>query len=231
MMRIRSVCLAAALAALLPLSCSSILPVSQAPLYYRLVYEPQPVHCDRSFSGGVRVWPFTEASPFGHSEMTVLENGGKVAFSSTNRWVSAPGTLVAQSLIRDLTLEGVFPQVVSGESPLVVPYEITGRVFEFGWRKEKSSGKAVLKAEVCLVRRTGAPEVILRHVYEVESKPFGENSADSFAAAMSEAVGRFSREVRLGLCKAAVQAAKASSAPDCGASVPPAETKEGTGSW
>jgi hypothetical protein len=134
MMRILYVCLAAGLA-VVPLSCGFILPVSPAPLYYRLVYNPQPVHCDRSFPGGVRVWRFTEASPFGHSEMAVLEPGGKVAFSSANRWVAAPGTLVAEDLIRDLTLGRTFPQVVSGENPIDVPYEITGRVFEFGWRK------------------------------------------------------------------------------------------------
>jgi ABC-type uncharacterized transport system auxiliary subunit len=227
MMRIVTVCLAATLA-LLPLSCGSVLPVSPAPLYYRLVYDPQPVHCDRSFPRGVRVWRFTEASPFGHSEMTVLEPGVEVAFSSANRWVSAPGTLIAEGLIRDLTLDETFPQVVSDESPAVVPYDITGRVFEFGWRKEKASGKAVLKAEVCLVRKTGTPEVIFRRVYEVESGPFGENSAASFASGMSEAVGRFSRDVRLSLCNAA---AEASPAVGHDASVPPDETKKGTGSW
>lgn len=230
MMRIVTVCLAAALAALLPLSCSSVLPVSQAPIYYRLVYEPGPVHCDGSFPGGVRVWPFTEASPFGHSEMTVLETGGKVAFSSTNRWISAPGTLVAESLVRDLTPDGTFPQVVSAESPVSVPYEITGRVFEFGWRKEKASGKAVLRVEVCLVRRAGTPEVILRHVYEVESEPFGTDSAASFASAMSEAVRRFSRDVRLDLCKAAVEAEGAPSAPGRDASVPREQPGRGTAS-
>jgi ABC-type uncharacterized transport system auxiliary subunit len=163
--------------------------------------------------------------------MTVLEPGSEVAFSGANRWVSPPGTLIAESLIRDLTLDETFPQVVSDESPVTVPYEITGRVFEFGWRKEKASGKAVLKAEVCLVRRTGTPEVILRRVYEVESEPFGENSAASFASAMSEAVGRFSRDVRLSLCNAADEVAEASSVMGHDASVPPDKTKKETGSW
>ena len=235
MMRTLSVLLTASILALLPLSCSSVLPVSPAPIYYRLVYEPAPVPCDRSFpGGGVRVWRFTEASPFDRAEMTVLGPGEEVTFSSTNRWVSTPGRLVADSLIRDLTMGRTFPRVVSGEDPASVPYEITGRVFEFGWLEREGSGKAVLEVEVSLVRRSGTPEVIARRRYVVESEPFTQDAASAFAAAMSEAVGRFSREVRVDFCKAAAESSKPSSASasagDRDGSVPPAETDKGAGS-
>jgi ABC-type uncharacterized transport system auxiliary subunit len=235
MMRTAYVLLTASILALLPLSCGSVLPVSPAPIYYRLVYEPAPVPCDRSFAGGgVRVWRFTEASPFDRAEMTVLGPGEEVTFAGTNRWVSTPGRLVADSLIRDLTMGTTFPQVVSGENPAAVPYEITGRVFEFGWVERKGLGKAVLEVEVSLVRRSGTPEVIARRRYEVESAPFAQDSASAFAAAMSEAVGRFSREVRVDFCNAAAEFAQPSStsasAGDRGGSVPPAETGKGAGS-
>ncbi len=193
---------ALALAAL-HLACSPILPVSEPPLYHRLAYETEAVECNGSFPDGVRVWRFSEASPFDRSEMAVLEPGGEVVFSSAHRWVSTPGVLVAEALIRDLVRDRTFPRVVSGNDPAAVAYEITGRVYEFGWRKGEGSGRAVLEAEVRLVRKQGTPEVLTRRLHEVVSEPLDGNAAGSFTSAMSEAMRRFSRQVRRDLCDAA----------------------------
>jgi hypothetical protein len=100
--------------------------------------------------------------------------------------------------------------VVGDEDPAAVPYEITGRVFEFGWIRGKGSGKAVLQVEVCLIRKSRPPEVISRRLYEMESESFEEDSADSFASAMSDAMRRFSSAVRRHLCAAAAELSKAS---------------------
>jgi ABC-type uncharacterized transport system auxiliary subunit len=200
---------AAAFAALHP-SCAPIVPVSPAPLYHRLDYEPVSAGCSQSFSGGVRVWRFSEASPYDRSEMTVVEPEGKVSFSNTHRWVSDPGALVAESLIRDLTLDQTFPRVVGDEDPAAVPYEITGRVFEFGWIRGNGSGKAVLQVEVCLIRKSRPPEVVFRRLHEMESEPFEEDSADTFASAMSDAMCRFSSAVRRDLCAGAAEFSQAS---------------------
>ncbi len=192
---------AALLGIVLTTACSPIsFPQRPAPVYYQLQYDAAPVSCPQPAGRPLRVWEFAEASPFDRAAMVVTD-GDLVSPSSGFQWVSRPGVLVAQSLIRDLGLGQTFPAVVGPGSPVDAPLELTGRIFQFAWNKAGGSARAVLALEVSLVRARPDSEVLFRHMYRLASPPSGA-AADSgaFASAMSGLMAEFSARLQTDLC-------------------------------
>jgi ABC-type uncharacterized transport system auxiliary subunit len=170
------------------------LPKAAAPVYYQLDYQHTPVPCSRAFQKGVRVWKFTSSSPYGRTEMAVLNPEGKVQFSHSFQWVASPGTLVSQSLLRDLTLSPLFPQAVSANDPANVPLELSGHVFVFAWERTGSISRAALQVEVSLIDTEPPRRVIFRRSYDLKSGPMVENTSAAFAQAMSGLMQEFSQK-------------------------------------
>ena len=181
--------------------CSSLLlPKSPPPVYYELKYKTVQVQCDKSFSSGLRVWDFTTSSPFDQTDMVVIDHEQKVSFSGSFQWIASPGTMVAESLLRDLDESSLFPQVISGDSPMDVALALTGHVFTFAWVKQGPTVRAELQVEVSLISTGNTARLIFRRTYELKSEPFTENTAAAFARAMSGVVSEFSQKLQRDLC-------------------------------
>jgi ABC-type uncharacterized transport system auxiliary subunit len=181
--------------------CSSLLlPTSPPPGYYRLEYQTVGVECAKSFTGGLRVWDFTTSSPFDQRDMVVIDHEQKVSFSGSYEWIAPPGTMLAESLLRDLDEGSLFPQVVSGDSPIDVPLALTGHVFTFAWVRQGSTARAVLQVEVSLSSTGATNRLIFHRNYELTSEPFTEDTAAAFAGAMSGIVSQFSQQLQGDLC-------------------------------
>jgi ABC-type uncharacterized transport system auxiliary subunit len=188
-------------AGMLVTSCSSILlSKSVPPDFYQLEYDPVAVSCPHAFDEGARVWTFTGSSPFDQTDMVVVKPSDRVVYSSSYQWVASPGTMIADSLFRDLSLGNLFPQVVSADSPTMVPLELTGHVFNFAWEQKESEAGAVLRVKLSLTRTGASPEVIYRKDYELRSRPFLEQDPAVFAKAMSSLVRQLSQEIQQDLC-------------------------------
>ncbi|MEJ2723331.1 MAG: ABC-type transport auxiliary lipoprotein family protein [Deltaproteobacteria bacterium] len=188
-------------ALILAAGCSSLLTSSTPPQnYYQIEYDPSKVACAKSFGRAVKVWDFSTSSPYNRPEMVVFEADRRVLYSSAHQWVARPGTLVAESLLRDLDLGSLFPQAVGADSPVVAPLELSGRVLVFGWEKRGPQFKAVFQVEVTLTDTEDGGKLLFRRDYRFESKPFNENSASQFAQAMSGLIKDFSTNFRLDLC-------------------------------
>jgi ABC-type uncharacterized transport system auxiliary subunit len=189
------------LAAILLPGCSSLIVSSTPPpVYYQLDYAPPEVSCGMSFREGVRVRQFTASSPFDRAAMVVTKPKGEVLYSNAFQWVSPPGTLVAESLLRDLNQGDLFPQAVSGADTTVVPLELTGHVFAFAWQRTGSAAYPVLKAEVSLTGGQPTGRVVFRKNYRLQGKALGSDDAEAFAGGMSALVRDFSERLQQDLC-------------------------------
>lgn len=189
---------------LLPLAgCGSILTTkTPAPVYYQPEHEPARVDCGKGFDRGVRVWELSAAHPYNRPEMVVTMPGGEVRFSSAYQWVASPGAMVADELARDLGTGNLFPLVVSGDNPLVVPLDLTGRVDRFAWVQENGA-HAALTVETSLVEIGVSRKVLFRKVYDLRSGDFARDNSALFARAMGGLMARLSEELRRDLCQAA----------------------------
>ena len=173
-----------------------------APVFYQLDYKPAEVSCGRSFGEGLRVWEFSTASPFDQSGMVATGPEQQVEISKNFQWVAKPGTMVAEQLARDLNAGGLFTMVQSGNSPVTVPLEMTGRVYQFAWQRGNDLSRAVLKVEVSLIDTRGARQVLFHQTYDLQSQAFPKGNSSTFAAAMSDLAAKFSEKLRRDLCQA-----------------------------
>jgi ABC-type uncharacterized transport system auxiliary subunit len=202
------------LVALWAVGCGGkLFPKSKPPIYYQLDYQPAPLHCRGAFQKGLRVWRFTDASTYQRTEMVVIQSQGQVAFSSAFQWVARPGALVADNLQRDLSKSRLFPQVVSGNDPVTVPLELTGRVFVFAWERRGAVSRAVLQVAVSLIDTDEPRHVVFQRQYDLTSQPLGDDSSSAFARGMSAVMQQFSERFQQDLCRAACSQGKAHSQP------------------
>lgn len=186
------------------LGCSSLLvSKTEAPIYYQLSYEAPSVSCSHSFGKGLRIWNFTGFSPYDQTQMVVEKPNGQTLFSNKYQWVAEPGTMISQSLIRDLSAGSLFSRVVSGDDPSHVALEMSGRVFEFVWRRSDTSSRAALNIVVNLTEPGENARVLFRKTYRLQSPPFAEDTSQTFADAASDLVAEFSKELSQDLCKEA----------------------------
>lgn len=184
--------------------CSSILIKSTpAPVRYKLDYTPVVVDCPNRFGKGIKIYEMSASSPYDQPNMVVVEKGLKVKYSSSYQWISLPGTLIADSLLRDLNNGTLFAEAVASNDPHTPPLELTGHIFTFCWEKTGEGYRAHLNIEVSITDTTGNRGVILRKNYQIRSRPYRNDSADNFAQAMSASVREFSEKLQKDLCREA----------------------------
>ncbi len=193
--------LIAALAGFLLQGCSSLLVKSTpAPVYFQLDYQPVTVDCPRSFNQAVRIAQFGVSSPYDRRSMMVIK-GQRASYSSEYEWVASPGKLVADSLLRDMSLGMLFTQAAGPNSPAPTPLELTGHIFTFAWEQGGTGYQARLHAELSLIDTSSERNVILRKNYRLTSGTSGSNTPDNFAKAMASVMAQFSKQLQEDLCE------------------------------
>jgi ABC-type uncharacterized transport system auxiliary subunit len=110
--------------------------------------------------------------------------------------------MLADWLIRDISQSRLFGSVVAPGEPFVSSYEMGGHLYEFGWKTQAETARAVLDVEVTLLgeRQGRTQQIMLRKHYQLESPPVSENSPEAFARAMSELMRTFAEQLRGDLC-------------------------------
>ncbi len=185
------------------LGCSSMIrPEISQPVFYLLQDQKDKVSCSQSFEGNLRIWDFDTAEPFNRTQMAVVGSNGTVVFSRKNQWAALPGIMVADSLLKDLGRDSLFPLVLTSMAKVDTRYEMTGQVHRFCLRQEKDSGQAEIKAEITL--KTSKEQALLFHkTYHLRSQPIPLKDPLKFVQAMNELVGNLSRQLQGDLCQVA----------------------------
>jgi ABC-type uncharacterized transport system auxiliary subunit len=169
-----------------------------APDYYQIDYPYQPAACGRSFPGAVRIGSFSAIAPFDREDMIVISPSLQVRSSSHYKWVAPAGGMVANSLMRDLSLGKVFENVVPAGDPVAAEYGISGQIYRFALENGPAS-HALLDLEISL-RQEKARSVVFRKHFHYESPPLTSTGPDEFAHAMAGLVSRLSIDLRYYLC-------------------------------
>ncbi|MCE5334877.1 MAG: PqiC family protein [Desulfobacteraceae bacterium] len=197
----RGIALLVLAAALFTLSgCMGSFSKSTPPEYYQIDYSFEPSVCEKPFSGAVRVWTFTASTPFDREQMTVVSSLQSVRFSSTYKWVSPPGNMLADKLMRDLSLGSVFQDAVPVGNPLFAAYEISGQIYKFALDENGSLPRASLEVEISLWQEKPVRSVLFRKHFHYQSPPLPSPDPQEFAKTMSELVSRLSQDLRNDLC-------------------------------
>ncbi|MHC1729888.1 MAG: hypothetical protein AB9866_28460 [Syntrophobacteraceae bacterium] len=124
----------------------------------------------------------------------------KVRFSSTYKWVSPPGNMVADKLMRDLSLGTVFEDAVPVGNPMPAGYELSGQIYRFALEENGSPPRTVLDLEVSLWREKPVRIVLFRKHFHYQSASLRESDPNKFSKAISSLVSRLSTDLRNALC-------------------------------
>ncbi len=182
-------------------SCMGSLGSSAPPRYFEVDYSPHTPPCAGSAAtGSVRVWPFSASPPFDREEMIVLDSSHRVRLSPQYRWITNPGAMTADRLLRDLAKSSLFTGAVNSQSPFDTDLELGGHVFRFAWEEKDGSSRAVLDVEVSLWRDKLEPDILFRRQYHFASRPFEEGSPEGLAEAMGDLMRQLSSQVMEDLC-------------------------------
>lgn len=170
------------------------------PDYFQLDYTLQPSPCSKPFSGAVRIWSFTASAPYDREQMVVVTASRNVRFSSDHRWVAPPGNMLADKLMRDLSLSRVFEDAVPVGNPVFAACEMAGHIYRFALEENGSPPHAVLNLDVTLWQEKPVRTVLLKKNFHYESAPLSNPDPSEFAKAMAEIVSRLSVDLRNEIC-------------------------------
>ncbi len=172
---------------------------SVAPDYYQIDYPFQPVSCAKPFPGAVRIWPFNAPAPFDSEQMIMVSPSHQVRSSSHYKWVNPAGNMVADNLMRDLSLGMVFDNTVPMGNPMPAAYEISGQIYRFALEENGSSSHALLDLEISLWQEKPRAVIFRKH-FHYQSPPLTSTGPKEFAAAMAGLVAQLSTDLRDSLC-------------------------------
>jgi ABC-type uncharacterized transport system auxiliary subunit len=177
----------------------SLFPESPAPDYYQIDYPYQPSSCAKPFSGTVRIWPFGATAPFDREQMMTTSPSLQVRFSSHYKWVNPAGNMVADNLMRDLSLQKVFEDVVPAGNPMPAAYGISGQIYRFALEESGSSPHALLDLEISLWQEKPRTVLFRKH-FHYQSPPLASTGPSEFSTAMAGLVSQLSTDLRNDLC-------------------------------
>ncbi len=179
--------------------CASLLR-TKAPDYFQLDYAFEPSTCSKPFPGAVRVWSFSASAPYDNEQMVAVTPSGNVRSSSNHKWISPPGDMLADKLMRDLSMSHVFEDAVPVGSPIAAVYGISGHVYRFAIEENGSPPCAVLDVEITMWRESPPRTVLFRKHFHYRSAPLSKTEPLEFAGAMAGLASRLSVDLRNGLC-------------------------------
>lgn len=181
--------------------CFGALFTGVQPAYFQLSHVDHGQRCSGLREGAVRIWPFSASSPYDREEMIILEPSRKVRFSPHFRWITLPGSMIADKLAQDLAEDGPFARVLAAGSPAGSAAQLSGHVHQFAW-EDLGEGiqQARLDVQVSVWREEPKPAVILNRRYRLESRRLEAGSPERFAAVMSQMVAELSVRLREDLC-------------------------------
>ncbi len=173
---------------------------SVAPDYYQIAYPFQPLNCAKPFPGAVQIRPFNATAPFDREQMVMISPSLQVRSSLHYKWVNPAGNMIADNLMRDLSLGMVFEDSIPVGNPMPAEYEISGQIYRFALEENGSSSHALLDMEISLVQQKPR-SVLFRKHFHYQSPPLTSTGPDVFAAAMAGLVSQLSADLRNDLCE------------------------------
>jgi ABC-type uncharacterized transport system auxiliary subunit len=180
--------------------CSgSLFSTGPAPLYYQIDYPFAPSGCTHPFKGVVRIWPFGASPPFDQEQMVITSPSLDVSFSSHYKWIKASGDMVANALMRDLSVAMVFDGVVPATDPMPAAYGMSGQIYRFSMERTGSTTYAVLDLEINLWQEKPRAVLFRKH-FHYQSPPLDSTDPGEFASAMAKLTSSLSIDLRNDLC-------------------------------
>ena len=176
-----------------------------------LQYAPPEMTGLRPVHASLKVRRFSALSPYDSTSMYYTSGGGGGQYRMDSytyyQWVSSPSNQVTDLLYRDFAAAGVFRDVFPYSSTEQARFQVDGTVVELVMVGSGDSWQARLALRVSLIdsqAAAGHGRVVMQRQFEADQS-VGGNSAEQYAAGMSDAMKKVSADIIRSVREAAAQ--------------------------
>ncbi|RJO66044.1 MAG: hypothetical protein C4523_14105 [Myxococcales bacterium] len=177
------------------ISCISLTRPYKEIFNYQIAYDPPETKGLPYKNVVVRVAAFSVAPPFDKQKIMYSTGPNLLAVYEYHTWVTNPGDMLSDLLIRDMIVSDFYEAVVDPRSSMVPQYELEGVIEQI---YEKTDGEiwwSVLKLRGLFFAYDGGKHVLFQRVYLKEVQTAGRELTD-IVAAMGEAAQAISVELQ-----------------------------------
>jgi ABC-type uncharacterized transport system auxiliary subunit len=164
---------------------------------YLLDYSPPALEKLTKLDSTIRFNRFTIAAAYNNQNMIFRTDNYSVDFFSYNRWAVNPADMVADILLRDMQVSGLFHAALSRYSVEETNFLLEGGVGEFFLRVEQNRKLAVICLEITLKdsrRRETNKRIIFQKKY-CHEELLAEQTPRGYCQAMSQSLKNISSQI------------------------------------
>lgn len=179
------------------LSCSSCISLTRPYkeiFSYQIVYDPPEVKGLPFPNVVVRIVAFSVAPSFDKQKIVYSTGANQLSVYEYHTWVTNPGEMLSDLLIRDLIASGNYQAVVDLKSSINPHYEVEGVLERIYEKTEGDIWWASLRLRALIFYYDKGKHVLLQRVYEKESK-----IVEHMPAGIVEAMGEAAKATSLSL--------------------------------
>ncbi len=187
--------------------CLGVYKLEKPIIHYQLSPDVVTVPCSAEGGYVVKVMPVLVAPPYNGVRLMYSPGSYKVEPSVYYRWITTPGTMIREYIVKSLKDMPVFEEVVKREGVIRADYVLETRVSKLECMKTDGGHAGHLEANIVLIRKAAKvnlkPEICLRKSYKVlEEIPGEENPPDvnDVVASLNEALKKFVSLMERDLC-------------------------------
>jgi ABC-type uncharacterized transport system auxiliary subunit len=172
--------------------------------YYQIEYGPLNSPASEPLDVVVGLRNFTIASTYDHDRIVYKEDTFKRQTYYYHRWITNPGAMVKNALLKDLQDSGCYRAVTSIPGNVTWNYELQGHIHEISESDVGNDWTAVIDLEVTFIKippKESARRILFQKNYH-HSAVCGKKEPVGVVAAMSEAVKGLSIELQQDIYKA-----------------------------
>jgi ABC-type uncharacterized transport system auxiliary subunit len=165
---------------------------------YQIVYDaPAPATGLPFKNVVVRIAPFSVAPAFDKRKIMYSTGANRFAVYQYHSWISSPGDMLTDLLIRDMIASGCYEAVIDLRGSIVPQYQLEGVVEQIYEKTEGDVWWSTLRLRGLFFAygADGGKQVLFQRVYQKEVRTAGHEPGD-IVAAMGEAAKAISIEVQ-----------------------------------
>ncbi len=187
--------------------CLGVYKLEKPIIHYQLNPEVESVSCALKAGYVLRIMPVLVVTPYDGTRIMYSSYNFKIEPSVHYRWITSPGDMIQQYLVRSLKTLPVFANVETKQGTMNPDYVLEMRVSKLDCKKTQTSHVARFEADVILIKKpqkgSEQPRICFKKTYNVLEEIKGDEAppdVNNVVTAMNRALKKFSVELQKDLC-------------------------------
>jgi ABC-type uncharacterized transport system auxiliary subunit len=177
------------------ISCLNLKKMPHRIHYYTLDYEPPRMTNFNPLPSTLKILPFATLKPYNTKRIVFRENPLSLDSYVYYRWISLPGDIVTQRLVRDFSSTGLFRAILSDKNTISSSFFMEGTVEDFLYQGTGKLSEVLLTINLVLFKQKDMKTNIIFQRRYTATTPCNDNHPMEIAEAMSKSMASISGKI------------------------------------